>query len=318
LLNLPEKIHILVYCFLFFAFAIIAITVFYYFKNKGITAYLKALVIFVIIGIMVIFDMYFIEPNWIKTERVVVHDPALAEVLEGIKVVHISDIHLQGGLGYREKKLVEKVNELRPDLLFITGDFFGKESNHNNIGDLKSLTELIRSFKVSTDIFGVFGNYDHKFARTQDFVEELKHSGIDILFNESKMVALPNNKFLWVAGIDHIWDRQNKTNLDMKFKKAIENIPANSPMILLSHYPDIFGRAIISGVNLVLAGHTHGGQVGVPFLVHASNSANKSTFLNGLFDGGKTKMYVNRGIGTTKVPIRFLCRPEITVLEIER
>jgi predicted MPP superfamily phosphohydrolase len=121
-----------------------------------------------------------------------------------------------------------------------------------------------------------------------------------------------------VAGIDYIWDRQNKMNLDMKFKKAIENIPANSPMILLAHYPDIFGRAIISGVNLVLAGHTHGGQVGVPFLVHASNSANKSTFLNGLFDGGKTKMYVNRGIGTTKVPIRFLCRPEITVLEIER
>ena len=69
-------------------------------------------------------DAYWIEPNWLKTEQVVIHDPELAQVLEGIKVVQISDIHLQGGIGDRKRDLLAQVNALKPDILFITGDFF--------------------------------------------------------------------------------------------------------------------------------------------------------------------------------------------------
>jgi predicted MPP superfamily phosphohydrolase len=74
----------------------------------------------------------------------------------------------------------------------------------------------------------------------------------------------------------------------------------------------------VAGVNLVLVGHTHGGQIGIPFLIEKSKSANKSSFMSGLFYTSTTKMYVNRGIGTTHIPIRFFNRPEITLLEIRK
>ena len=73
-----------------------------------------------------------------------------------------------------------------------------------------------------------------------------------------------------------------------------------------------------AGVNLFLVGHTHGGQIGIPLLIENSKSAKKSSFMNGLFNKGKTKMYVNRGIGTTHIPIRFFNRPEITIFEVKR
>ena len=87
---------------------------------------------------------------------------------------------------------------------------------------------------------------------------------------------------------------------------------------MLAHDPDNFGEAIGAEVNLLLAGHTHGGQIGSSFLVEKSKSANKSSFMRGLFDTGKTKMYVNRGIATTHIPIRFFNRPETTLLAIRK
>ena len=163
-----------------------------------------------------------------------IHDPELAQVLKDIKVVQISDIHLQGGqisnLSPLERDLITQVNALKPDLLFITGDFFSDKQTWELAAEVKALSELIRSFKTTTGIFGVPGNE----------------------------------------------------------------------------------------VNLLLVGHTHGGQIGISFLAEKSNSAKKSSFMRGLFDAGKTKMYVNRGIATTHIPIRFFNRPEITVFAIRK
>lgn len=100
--------------------------------------------------------------------------------------------------------------------------------------------------------------------------------------------------------------------------KAFSGIPPGAPVVLLAHDPDNFGEAIGAEMNLLLAGHTHGGQIGISILIEKYKSANKSSFMRGLFDTGKIKMYVNRGIGTTHVPIRFFNRPEITLLAIRK
>jgi predicted MPP superfamily phosphohydrolase len=105
-------------------------------------------------------DTYWIEPNLLQTERVVIHDAQLAEVLEGIRVVQISDIHLQGGIGNREKDLIAKVNALQPDILCITGDFFSDKQQGELAAEVKGLSEMMRSFKTTAGIFGVPGNYD--------------------------------------------------------------------------------------------------------------------------------------------------------------
>jgi len=303
--SLEDKLNILKWSFgIFSVVAIIAIAVSRY-RNKGLPFLLVAAAIVIVVGTLALVDMYWIEPNWIGTEQVVIHDPALAEVLKGVTVVQISDIHLQGGIGYRERELVEKVNALKPDLLFITGDFFSDKQKEELQAETAALTELIKSFKTTSGIFGVRGNYDGP-LRIPAIRDAFNSAGIDILSNENRTIALPNNKRLYLLGVEGSRSKHGGP-------KVFDGIPAHTPTVLLAHYPYILGEATRAGVNLVLVGHTHGGQIGIPFLVRKSNSANKSRFLSGLYKVGTTKMYVNRGIGTTRVPVRLFCRPEITV-----
>lgn len=281
-----------------------------WYRKKKLSFFSIVLFLIVLAGSAALVDAYWIEPNWLQTEQVVIHDPELAHVLEGIRVVQISDIHLQGGIGKREKDLIAQVNALKPDLLFITGDFFSDKQKWELEAEVTALFELIRSFKTTTGIFGVLGNYDNP-LNDPAIMKEFKAAGIDILVNENRAVALPNNKILYLAGFHDSWNKRARL-------KTFNGIPPGVPVVLLAHDPDNLGEAIAAGVNLVLAGHTHGGQIGIPFLVEKSKSANKSSFMRGLFDAGKTKMYVNRGIATTHIPIRFLNRPEITVFTFKR
>jgi len=262
------------------------------------------------VGMAVFADAYWIEPNWLQTEKVVIHDAELAQVLQGIKIVQISDIHVQGGIGYRERDLTAQVNALKPDLLFITGDFFSDKQKEELDIEGAALTELIRSFKTTAGIFGVTGNYDHPLSNPS-ISKDFKVAGIDILINENRAVALPNGKILHLAGFHDSWNKRAKLN-------TFRDIPPGAPVVLLAHDPDNFAEAMGAAVNLFLVGHTHGGQIGIPLLIENSKSAKKSSFMSGLFNKGKTKMYVNRGIGTTHIPIRFFNRPEITIFEVKR
>ncbi len=311
-LGMETKFHIVQYAFIAFAILCLMLAVYHYFKGKPFGFILKACLLFAALGAIALLDMYLIEPAWIATERVVIHDPELARVLEGVKVVQISDLHLDGA-SYRQEQLVDKVNALKPDILFITGDFFTNNTRGESaLQEFGEISGLIRRFKASVGIFGCLGNYDNFLMSYPERVDELRNAGIDILYNENRKILLPNKKVLWLAG--SYYDSEHDYSRS-KFMYTLVGIPPRAPVILLNHYPDVFGTVFNADVNLVLAGHTHGGQIGLPFLVHMSKTANKSNFISGLFETGKAKMYVNRGIGTTNLPVRFLCRPEITVFE---
>jgi predicted MPP superfamily phosphohydrolase len=309
-----EKLTMVTGAFSLFSVLILLLIALSWYRKKRLSLYKKAAILIVLVGMISLADAHWIEPNWLKIEQVVIRDPELAEVLEGIKVVQISDIHLQGGIGYRERELIAQVNALKPDLLFITGDFFSDKQKLELAAEVKALSELIRSFKTTTGIFGVRGNYDNPLSDPA-IMREFRAAGIDILMNENRAVALPNHKTLYLAGFDDEWIGPTRTK-----PKSFSGIPPGVPVVLLSHYPDDLGEAVEAEVNLLLVGHTHGhgGQIGIPFLVEKSKAAYKSSFMKGLFDAGKTKMYVNRGIGTTRVPVRFFCRPEITLIAIRK
>jgi uncharacterized protein len=310
MITTADKLNIVTWTYSLFSVLILLLIVLSWYRTQRLSLFNNAAILIVLVGMASFADAYWIEPNWLKTEQVVIHDPELAIVLEDIKVVQISDIHLQSGIGKRERSLIAQVNALKPDILFITGDFFSDKQKWELAAEITALTELIRSFKTTTGIFGVLGNYDNPLSDPA-IMKEFKAAGIDILNNENRAVALPNHKTLYLAGFDD--SRNKRANV-----KAFSGIPPGVPVVLLVHDPDNFGEAIAAEVNLLLAGHTHGGQIGISFLIEKSRSANKSSFMRGLFDAGKTKMYVNRGIGTTRVPTRFFCRPEITLLAIKK
>ncbi len=242
-----------------------------------------------------------IEPNWITVERVAIHDQALANSLAGLKIVQISDIHIRNELRFREQQLIEVINDLQPDLLFITGDFL------QNIDELRALEELLNRVTARYGVYGVTGNTDYHRFNVDELVKQLAPTGLIMLRNEHRRIELGNGKVLWLAGVDDpVTKRDN-------LKKALAGIPTGEPVLLLAHGPNIISKAVKEKINLVLVGHTHGGQVGIPFLVRLSNYANRTTYLSGLFEEGATKMYVNRGVGTKTLPVRLFCRPEVTL-----
>ena len=308
MITTADKLSIVTWAFNLFSVLILLLISLSWYRKKRLSLFGKVAILLVLAGMASFADAYWIEPNWLKTEHVVIHDPELAEVLEGVKVVQISDIHLQGGLGNLERNLIAEINALKPDLLFITGDFFSDKQKRELAVEVSALSELIRSFKTTAGIFGVPGNYDGP-LNNPAIMKKFKAAGIDILINENRAVALPNHKTLYLAGFGYFRRKNEKL-------ETFSGIPSDVPVVLLAHDPDNFDEAIEAGVNLLLVGHTHGGQIGIPFLVEKSKKANKSPFMRGLFVRGRTKMYVNRGIATTHVPIRFFNRPEITVIEV--
>jgi len=297
------KFCLLKYAIFSFAWLAAVVGLWAIFVRGKASKLVKAIVIIASAKLGALFYATTIEPNWIAVERVEIKDPALAELLGGLKIVQISDLHIRPSLRFRERQLIDKIHALQPDILLITGDIL------ENLGELEAARELLQCFKAKIGIFGVPGNTDHYRFNMDFLVKEFAQSGLIMLRNENKPVKLSNGKVLWLAGADDpATDRDD-------LAKTLQGIPAGVPIILMAHAPFIYSKTVLANINLVLVGHTHGGQVGIPFLVRLSPYANRSIHMRGLVHDGKTTMYVNRGIGTKTLPIRFLCRPEIAVFE---
>lgn len=288
--------------YIFYAFSLLgfAAVAFDFRLRRRLSAVSWLIVSIVAIGFMILLDMYYIEPNWPVVEEIKIRDESIAARMRGLTVLHISDIHLRHKPGFLEKRLVSRINALKPDLLLITGDFV------DDLGSLRATIDLLKSFKVKAGTYGVLGNTDHHFFRTKGLINELQTSGINILLNENRRIDLPNGRYIWLVGVDD--PVTGRAMLD----QSLAGIPAGEPLMLLAHSPDIYTQAVLAKVGMLFVGHTHGGQVGIPYLIRHSDYANRSPFMAGQFHDGGTTMYVNRGIGTKTLPIRFLCRPEIT------
>ena len=272
--------------------------------RKGLKKIILGFFIVVILCMALGFYAHFIEPNWIAVDRVVIHDGELAKSLEGIRIVQISDIHMENGPGKRERDLVKKVNALKPDFLFITGDFV------DSLQELEPMKELLKKFKARIGIWGVPGNTDHLSLDGKALADGLAPAGVKILVNQAERVQVEVGKYFWLIGVDD--PVEGYANLD----QAIGKVPPGSPEILLAHGPNIFEKAAENKINLVLVGHTHGGQIGIPFLIRMSRYANRTPYMRGLFKKDSTQLYVNRGIGTKTFTLRFLCPPEISLIEV--
>ena len=259
---------------------------------------------FLSIAAFVLFDAFFLEPHWISVSHVSIHNPRLAAALKGLKIVQISDLHLQGRLGFKEETLIRRVNRLHPDLIFITGDLVEAEAA------APLVARLFRRLKPRLWSYGVLGNSDKVFLRGGDFSERWKRAGLSLIGGRSLKMKLGEKPF-WLAGIDFpgYGNYDVEAELDFIFNK----IDSSDPVIFLSYSPDLAPGLAARGADLILSGDTHGGQVSFPGWSRLFQKLGRSRFIRGLYHLGKTSLYVNRGIATKEVPIRFLCPPEITV-----
>ncbi|GAB5492514.1 MAG: metallophosphoesterase [Phototrophicaceae bacterium] len=244
-----------------------------------------------------------IEIKWFEITEPDLHITGLHPTLDGYRIVQLSDIHMDSSMTReRLKKIAIMVNDLKPDLIVITGDFVSYEVEYVT----EDLRDALSNFQAKDGVFAVMGNHDHLTGveRVRDILKDI---GIQELENDYVKIE-GDNGYFYLAGVDDL--SSQKARLDILLPK----IPDDAPVILLAHAPDFADVAAATGrFALQLSGHTHGGQVQIPYIGTLYGPEHGHVYQDGLYDvGNGLQVYVSRGVGTVTLPIRFNCRPEIT------
>jgi predicted MPP superfamily phosphohydrolase len=229
----------------------------------------------------------------------------LPAAFDGYRIVQLSDLHCGPFVsGRRVARWVARANGLRPDLVAVTGDLIA-----SGPAFVATVARELGALAAPDGVFASMGNHDY-FAPGEAMVDALGAAGLAVLRNRGVEVAR-GGACLYLAGVDDTWTGRHDVG------KALADRPAGVATVLLAHDPALFPEAARHGVELTLSGHTHGGQLGVPFAASRWNLARVMTrFTTGLYRTGKSTLYVNTGLGTTGVPIRLLVPPEIAVLTL--
>jgi hypothetical protein len=280
--------------------------------TEGITrrqlfkAFLRASAASAVVGAGGVFYVTEVEPGWHTVERVRIPLPNLPPAFEGYRLVQLSDIHVMGKESVRiVEEAIRTALGLQPDMIVITGDYVTGGVN----GD--ALRAVLRPLHAPDGVWAVMGNHDHwsGVAAVRAAVSDV---GIGELRNTHTRIQREGAS-LWLAGVDDIWE--NKHDLDA----ALAGIPEGAATILLAHEPDYADSVYPTGrVGLQLSGHSHGGQVRLPFI-----GAPILPYLGEKYPIGKRKLgdmwlYTNRGVGSIAPIVRFNCRPEVTLITLTR
>ena len=232
--------------------------------------------------------------------------PRLARDFDGYRVALISDIHMDGWMTLeRIKGIIELLNDQDPDLVAIAGDYVSDTVRY----DSRDLSNALSLIEAKDGVVAVLGNHDY-LANEKIVRRLISESGITELANDVYTLERGDSK-LHIAGVDDFWQR--KARLDL----VMEKLPEEGAAILLAHEPDFADVSAATGrFDLQLSGHSHGGQIQLPFwgpLVWPPYGRN---YASGLYQVDGMIQYTNRGLGMLGPHVRLNCRPEITILNL--
>lgn len=257
-----------------------------------------------------------IEPYAIEMAKVEISLPRLPKEFDGYTILQISDLHMSR-MGRREKALQGILRKAaRPDLVVFTGDLVYTPRG------IRPFLALAREIDARDGSYAVYGNSEHKNGvKPQALAAELSEAGITPLLNRHVPIERDGAR-VYLVGVD------DPVSGHDDLEAAMQGVSCDTAKILLMHTPDSVALACARGIDLVLSGHTHGGQVKLPFLgplythsylgramAHGHYHGKRLKKIIG-FRPGRTQLYVTRGIGTSGMSLRFLCSPELTLLTL--
>lgn len=236
--------------------------------------------------------------------HVELHFPDLPRSFDGFRLVHLSDLHIDGVDGLVEA-LAPVLQSIDADLCVITGDYrFEDEGSCEEI--YPRLRMLLPGMTARHGTYGILGNHDEASIAVQ-----LEALGVRMLVNEAVEIER-GEESIWLAGLDDDFDYKCDD-----LPTALANVPPRAFKILLAHSPDLHDRAANRAVHLYLCGHTHGGQVRVPYIgALRSNAKSPRRYTYGHWNHRGMHGYTSRGIGCASLPVRLNCPPEVVVLTL--
>ena len=238
-----------------------------------------------------------VEPRWVDFTH---HDVALAGLpprLDGLRVAHLTDLHASAVVPLDWiRSVIDRVNAMEPDVAVITGDLVTEDTSW-----IDGVAYELGRLQARHGRFAILGNHDY-WTQGSRVSAALERNGVHHLRNANVVIGGPGG--LRLVGIDDHWTGND--DLDA----AMAGVGPDEASLLLMHSPDLLLPAARAGVRLALAGHTHGGQVRLPgwgALIVPSEHG----FESGFYQRDRTRMYVNRGVGTLDLKVRTFCRPEV-------
>ncbi len=255
------------------------------------------------------FYMKDIEPSWIDITNYSYSHPRIPESFNNIRIVQFSDTHL--GFQYNLsdlEKTIETIQSLEPDIICFTGDLM---DNPNEYQVTPELNRLLSQLKAPLGKYSVYGNHDHGGYGTEMYKEIMTNNGFTLLVNESNIITQADGSQIVISGVDDAM--LGKPSLDVSIPEQSNELFT----ILMSHAPDYADSAARYPVQLQLSGHSHGGQIQIPLLGAIVTPPFAEKYSEGSYSVDQLSLYVNRGLGTTRIPYRLFSRPEITVIDLQ-
>ena len=243
------------------------------------------------------------EPFMLAVEHRQIHLRRLPRPLDGLRIVQLSDIHHSPFTGSEQiRRAIETANSLEPDVIALTGDYVSHEREY-----AAPCAEMLGRLRARYGVYAVLGNHDH-WTDAALITDLFRLAGIRMLINEGMRFEQRGASF-WLAGVDDTMVGLEDLSL------ALAGSREDEMKLLLAHNPVILRRAARAGVDLVLSGHTHGGQITWRSERSASGRVRRR-ILRGLGRRGETQIYVTRGLGTVVLPVRYGCLPEVSLLTL--
>ena len=235
-----------------------------------------------------------VETRWLKVTE---HTITLPGITAPLTIAHVSDLHMRN-VGAIEERTLAALRAAAPDLIVITGDLYDRASAR------ETASAFVAQFTAPLGVWFAPGNWEHwvDLPKGTAYVEA---ANVTSLVNASA----PVRDDLWITGFDDVLAGTPKPD------EALATVPPGVARLGIFHSPTLFPR-IADRIDLALAGHTHGGQVRLPLIGAVIVPPESRPFADGWYQAGRVQMFVSRGIGTSILPIRFLCRPELAIISV--
>jgi hypothetical protein len=254
-------------------------------------------------------DALLLEPHGYRTPRLTVTLPYLPAGWDGATIAVIADMHIGPYSTLDDARaIVHLCNNLQPDIIALVGDYVSEAAAIS-----RALVEVLRDLRCNIGKFAVLGNHDY-WSDPAAMRHTLQSADIDLLCNAHRTVSR-NDTPLCIAGVDDLWSTRPGPDI----QATLADVPTSTCRIVLCHNPDyVVQLPTQPRVDLMIAGHTHGGQVRLPLLGAPILPITHREYAEGLTTAPRCKVFTSRGLGMVSVPVRFNCPPELPLLTLRQ
>ena len=272
------------------------------------------LIIFLLITLTIIYARYG-GTSGLITKEYKIESSLIGEDFDGLKVVHFSDLHyLRVTNNDKLKEIVDEINLIKPDIVFFNGDLIDKDFTLTD-KDKDDLINGLSSIKAKYGKYAVLGNHDYV-KNIEIFKDIYSNSNFNLLQNSYDIIYSSNNDKLFIGGVDNYSYNEADINKVMEYFNDNSDI---SYKIILVHEPDYIDNILTNyNVNLVLAGHSHNGQINIPYIKNFFLPYGSRKYYENYYKVNDTDLYISSGIGESSVNFRLFNKPSINFYRINR